>query len=56
LTWHVPNRIITEVGAIPAKTKEEEYATDTNIQTEQNQFEMCVVAGGKPPVFFSPQP
>lgn len=30
LTWHMPNRIIMEVGAIPAKAKEEEQATDTN--------------------------
>lgn len=30
LTWHLANRIIMEVGAIPAKTKEEEQATDTN--------------------------
>jgi hypothetical protein len=30
LTWQVPKRIIMEVGAIPAKTKEEEQATDTN--------------------------
>jgi hypothetical protein len=30
LTWHLGIRIIMEVGAIPAKTKEEEKATDIN--------------------------